>query len=90
MDYIKVNLPSTQNGYEEGYGEGIWCLADHDAKIAYDTDEAGTKYTAILDNDSVYYPGLKHGVVVPIEMRGTYRPIVPLDWLEKHYGNAEW
>ena len=56
-----------------------------DVKKAYDTDEEGTSYTAILDNDSVYYPALIHGTEIPIEMRGENRPVVPYNWLINNY-----
>lgn len=46
-------------------------------------------YTAILDNDSVYYPELVHGTEMPIEMRGENRPVVPYSWLVKNYGEAK-
>lgn len=85
MKYIKVNLPASQEAYDRGNGEGVWCLVTEDVKKAYDADEVGTSYTAILDNDSVYYPKLVHGTKIPIEMRGEYRPVVSYKWLIKNY-----
>lgn len=85
MEYIKVNLPASQEAYNRGNGEGVWCLVTEDVKKAYDEDEEGTSYTAILDNDSVYYPELVHGTEMPIEMRGEYRPVVPYNWLIDNY-----
>lgn len=85
MEYIKVNLPASQEAYNSGNGEGVWCLVTEDVKKAYDTDEEGTSYTAILDNDSVYYQALIDGTEMPIEMRGKNRPVVPYNWLIKNY-----
>lgn len=85
MEYIKVNLPASQEAYNRGNGEGVWVLVTEDVKKAYDTDEEGTSYTAILDNDSVYYPKLLHGTEMPIEMRGKNRPVVPYSWLINNY-----
>ncbi len=85
MEYIKVNLPASQEAYNGGNGEGVWCLVTKDVKKAYDADEEGTSYTAILDNDSVYYPALTHGAEIPIEMRGKNRPVVPYNWLANNY-----
>jgi len=92
MEHIKVNLPKSEEGYKEGSGEGCFVLVDEDAKRAYDTDEAGTEYTGILDNDSCYYPKLRHGETIPFEMRGDKRPVVPYSWLIEHYGKPapEW
>lgn len=88
MEYIKANLPATEEAHKEGRGEGVWILVDESAKRAYDTDETGTIYRGILDNDSIYYPGLMHGEPVPVEMRGEARPVVPYKWLFDHYGEA--
>lgn len=86
MEHIKVNLPKSEQGYIDGNGEGCFVLVDAEVKQAYDTDEAGTEYTGILDNDSCYYPGLEHGEIIPFEMRGEKRPVCPFNWLVEHYG----
>ena len=85
MENIKVNLPSSHESYIDGIGEGVWVLVEEDVKKAYDTDENNVSYECILDNDSLYYPGLKHGVKMPIEMRGENRPVVPYSWLVKNF-----
>ena len=92
MEHIKINLPSCENDYINGYGEGVFVLVTPEVKKAYDEDESGTSYTGILDNDSLYYPGLTHGVTIPFEMRGEQRPATPLNWLLEHYGEPaqEW
>lgn len=90
MEHIKVNLPANEEAYINGNGEGVYVLVDPEVKKAYDTDEAGTVYSGILDNDSIYYPGLKHGEQIPLEMRGQNRPVTPLNWLVERYGAAQW
>lgn len=89
LSWIKVNLPASEDAYILGNGEGVFALAEPDAKHAYDTDEENTVYTVTLDNDSCYYPKLKHGALIPIEMRGKNRPVVPYEWLAENYGNKE-
>lgn len=74
-EYIKVNLPLTERDYEAGNGEGVWVLVDPETKEAHDTDATGKGYVGILDNDSLYYPGLGAGELMPIEMRGEKRPV---------------
>lgn len=79
MKSIKVNLPEDFEDYESGNGEGCWAQIDGEAIEAYENDERGN-YTATLDNDS-YSWNVKHGTQVPIELRGEYRPVVPIAWL---------
>lgn len=74
-EYIKVNFPLTESDFNSGNGEGMWVLVDPETKKAHDEDAAGGTYFGVLDNDSVYYPGLDHGTVVPFEMRGEKRPV---------------
>lgn len=83
-EYIKVNLPGSEDSYTTGNGEGVWVLVDPRTKEAHDSDATGGVYFGILDNDSVYYPGLNHGEPIPFEMRGDKRPVTPIAWL------AEW
>ena len=90
MEHIKVNLPSNEESYQSGNGEGCWFLVNEETKKAYDNDEKGTKYFGILDNDSVYYHGLLAGTELPIEMRGENRPVVPYNYLLEHYGESNW
>ncbi len=90
MNHIKVNFPNTPEGYNDGYGEGMWVLVDDEAKAAHDSDETGGEYWGILDNDSIYWRGLYHGERVPLEMRGDKRPVCPFEWLKERFEvNAE-
>lgn len=90
MHLIKVNLPSNEEAYKNGNGEGCWFLVSEEVKNAYDSDENNTKYQGILDNDSVYFKGLFAGTELPIEMRGEMRPVVPYNYLVEHYGESNW
>lgn len=74
-EYIKVNLPLTEQAYLAGNGEGVWVLVDPETKKAHDEDASGKGYVGILDNDSLYYPGLNHGEMILFEMRGEKRPV---------------
>ena len=74
-EYIKVNLPLTEQDYLAGNGEGVWVLVDPKTKQAHDTDATGGGYVGILDNDSCYYPGLNAGQLIPFELHGSYRPV---------------
>jgi len=85
MKYIKINIPENEESYNSGNGEGVWVLVDAKAKKAYHTDEEGTSYSGILDNDSIFYSGLVAGVIIPFEMRGDKRPVVPFKWLTENY-----
>lgn len=85
-EYIKANLPGSEDSYKTGNGEGVWVLVSDQAKAAYDRDAQGGYYFGILDNDSCYWPGLDHGAAIPFEMRGKNRPVVPYEWLEEWQG----
>ena len=78
-EHIKVNLPLTEQDYLSGNGEGVWMLVDRETKMAHDIDAVGGRYVGILDNDSVYYPGLNAGAEIIFEMRGEFRPVAILE-----------
>ena len=87
----KVNLPNSAEAYERGNGEGVFVLVDAETKRDYDANAEGGEYEGILDNDSWYWRGLDHGEVVPFEMRGEFRPVVPYEWLNERFTiNPEW
>ena len=89
--YIKVNLPNSPTACEHGTGEGVYVLVDAATKRDYDANAEGGEYEGILDNDSLYWLGLEHGEMVPFEMRGEYRPVVPFEWLNERFTvNPEW
>ena len=85
MDYIKANIPENEESYTTGNGEGVWVLVDKKTKNAYDTDEKGTNYSGILDNDSIFYCGLTAGTIIPLEMRGENKPVVPFEFLAENF-----
>lgn len=87
--FIKVNIPETEEGFEEGFGEGVWVIVDEDVRRLYDEDDEGTICEGILDNDSISYPGLLHGEKIPFVTRGERRPVVLLYWLREKYGDPE-
>ena len=87
---IKANLPRTQMEYEEGNGEGCWFIVDRSTKEAYDRNNIGSNFVGVLDNDSLFYEGLQHGVTLPIEMRGVFRAVVPVEALQKWKVADEW
>ena len=86
--HIKANLPSDESAYLAGNGEGCWFLVDPDTKRAYDDDSGDETYFGILANDSCYYKGLRHGTVLPLEMRGSCRPVVPFRHLAGGWGDG--
>lgn len=73
--HIKVNLPLTEEDYTLGNGEGVWVIVDDKTKKAYDSCQVEKGCQGILDNDSLYYPGLNHGATLHFELRGKCRPV---------------
>ena len=82
---IKIALPFAPELYEHGTGEGIWAIVDDRAKAAYDENATGGGYDCVLDNASCYWIGLYPGEVMPLEMRGETRPVVPFEWLAERF-----
>ena len=82
-NYIKAMIPPDIGSYNHGCGEGCFFIVDDRTKTAYDLNATGGGFFGILANDSLYYPGLKYGERLPIEMRGSRAPVVPLEALEK-------
>ena len=80
-DHIRVNLPETHEDEATGNGEGCWALVSHEVKAAYDSNETGGDYFGILDNDSIYYPGIDHGAIILFTLRGTGRAIASRAYL---------
>ena len=87
--FIKVNLPNSKASFNHGNGEGCWVKVDEYVCRVYDEDGYGD-FTGELANDSIYYPGLDCGTVIPFRMRGPMRPCVPFGWLEANYGPSVW
>ena len=83
LSYIKANLPGSPEAYESGNGEGCFFLVPPEVRKAYDNDEAGTIYEGVIDNESIYFPGILPGDLLPLEMRGKNRPVVSYDYLKR-------
>lgn len=81
LQYIKANLPNSETNEIQGYGEGCFFLVSPDTAAALDRDEDGTLYAGILDNDSVYFPYIMHGELLPLVTKGKQRPVVPYKYL---------
>ena len=82
MNRIKANLPLNEQAYRDGTGEGVWFIVNDKTKAAHDADASGARYYGILMHNSVYYPEFKPGELLPLEMRGDKRPVVPYEALQ--------
>ena len=83
LNFIKVMIPPDEEAYKHGAGEGCFFIVDDRTKTAYDLNATGGGFFGILDNNSLYYKGLKHGERLPLEMRGDRAPVVPIEALSK-------
>lgn len=82
---FKVNLPETQENYISGNGEGVWACGNSKTLNAWRKNKNKGIYFAMVLNDSVYYPKLKCGMIIPIEMRGDKRPVALYEELLNNY-----
>ena len=80
---IKVNLPDEENTTSS---EGVWAVVSSETykKVEDDTDK-GTECKGIIINDSVYYPSLRYGTVIPFITNGKKRPYIKFNWLQENY-----
>lgn len=86
-NFIKGILPPNPDSYQYGSGESVFFIVNDETRAAYDAREPKTDrlYYGILDNNSMYYLGLNKGERLPLEMRGEFKPVVPLDYLKEHW-----
>lgn len=84
-EYIKVNLPLTEQDALAGCGEGVWVLVDPKTKEEHDANMVGKGYSGILANDSIYYPGLNYGALIQFELRGKSRPVADITDLQTRF-----
>ncbi len=80
-DYLKLNLPSTIDGFETGNGEGVWgCpLTKKDLYISKNDDD-DTTFQVILLNDSIYYP-FPYGTILTAKCIYGFRPVLSYKWI---------
>ncbi len=72
----KVNLPTSEEGYESGNGEGVWgvaCNEDSFNKINDEGSNGDIVYIALL-NQPVCHQDVNWGDIVVAKTRGEYRP----------------
>lgn len=88
-EMFKVNLPSNNSSYKTGNGEGVWaCATPEDTKKVFEDYSDEVIFVKIL-NDSYYYPTLKCNTIIPVKLRGKYRPIGIYDELQYHYNDGD-
>jgi len=83
--FFKVNLPNTVANYEAGSGEGVWAYTDEESYKKWLKDEKDSIVYVKILNNSMYYKGLEYGDLIPVELRGEYRPVAIYDELIAKY-----
>lgn len=79
-NYIKVNLPYSEEQFINGNGEGCFVLVDNETLNAWNDDgNVGGEYFGTLDNNSIYYPEMKAGTEIKFELRGEHRPVAIIE-----------
>lgn len=79
---FKANLPDDTKSWKAGNGEGCWfqALSKEDMDNCQNSNYRGS-ISAILLNDSIYWPALHYGTVVRLECRACARPVLDVEWL---------
>lgn len=81
MHEIKVNLPTSQEDYKDGIGEGCWVIVDDETFNAYQENKNQKNCKGILHNDSIEYPRFTVGTKIYFELRGAARPVADYNFL---------
>lgn len=82
---FKVNIPSTKEEETNGVGEGMWACTTEESYADWENNKEGTFFVKLL-NDSVYYPPLTYGNIIPVTFRKGKRPVAIVEELHHHYG----
>ena len=84
-----VSLPSTPEDVQNGKGEGIWACTTEEVHQEYDNHGTGLRFVKIVNKQSMYYPNLTFGAVIPVRLNGKDRPVALLEELQHHYGTSK-
>ncbi|GAA0071730.1 hypothetical protein UT300003_32550 [Clostridium sardiniense] len=89
---IKINLAGSFRNYLTGAGECINAVTNNRGFVmaSFDTCKGDMFFVRLLE-DSKYYDGLKRGMYVLVESRGTLgRPVANYHELRIKYGESNW
>ena len=81
VNRIKVNVPSSEEHYRMGIGEGVWVLVDEEVIAKREAGVSGIILAGVQDSPSEHWP-LSLADAIPFEMRGAGRPVVPYAWVK--------
>ena len=85
MKQIKALLPRNKKDFIAGNGEGVLIIIDNLTETAYENKAEEYIAKATLDSDSVFFPGMKRGTDVEIELRGENKPVIVLPHYKTQY-----
>ena len=89
---FKVNLPSNEDCFKSGNGEGVWAITtdENHKKFANNINSKNEKFLVRLLNEPIYYDSLHWGDYVLVESRGSLRPTAIYSELVEKYGESRW
>lgn len=88
--YIKFNIPN-EDSLDSPNGEGVWGWVTPEDKLLFNNDSFYGNISAILCNTPFNFGGtLFWGTEVVLQCRGSARPTISKDWVEKHILESEW
>lgn len=83
--FFEVNLPACEKSFHKGFGERVWAYTDLSSYNKIKNNHNGEIIYVKLLSDSFYYKDLKHETLIPIELRGEYRPVAIYEELSAKY-----
>lgn len=78
---FKVNLPEKANFPN---GEGIWACTTPKYLKLYQDDWGGERILVKILNDSLYYPRLTYGTVIPVVLEAGRRPVAIFEEISQY------
>lgn len=87
---IRVNIPNSELSFYEGHGDPVWCLASEKTMGKWRSDTSEGIFFVKTQTSSTYYPDLRPGTVIPIELRKDKRPVALYSELQSKYGHPKY
>lgn len=81
---MEVIFPMSRADFDSATGITTQVLASAKAKEASERGDSKGMFEVVLDSDGLTEIGLQKGTIIPVEMRGNSKPVVPWGFVKKY------
>ena len=81
---MEVIFPMSRADFDSATSITTQVLASAKAKEASERGDSKGMFEVVLDSDGLTEIGLQKGTVIPVEMRGNSKPVVPWGFVKKY------